>query len=128
MGNILSICLLLVLTVCSRVSASDRLVEVLKTTRAWTETVQMLGEAWQQKTVPDLYTEQTLTKSQQEIAKEVESLDSPLPLLQQLQQTIEEIKANVTRGDRTSLVTSLQKLSAQQKQLEALETLQEAQL
>lgn len=120
MKNILLSSLLLVLAACSQSSPHERLIKTLKTTRSWTATARMVGENWQQGTIPDHYARQTLTKSQQEIGKEMEGLDAPPAILQQLQQTIQAMTTNVEQRNKAAIATSLQKISAEQQQLEAL--------
>jgi hypothetical protein len=119
MKKILLTSLLLLLTACSP-SPNDKLVEVLKTTRSWTATAKMVAEAWQKGSIPKRYAGQTLTKSQQEIAKEANTLTNRPILLQQLQQTIQLMGANIEGNERMAIATSLQKLSAEQQQLDEL--------
>jgi patatin-like phospholipase/acyl hydrolase len=120
MKKILLTSLLLLLTACSPSSPKDKLVEVLKTTRSWAATAKMVAEAWQQGSIPDRYAGQTLAKSQQEIAKETNTLNNRPVLLLQLQQTIQLMGANVEGNKRMAIATSLQKLSAEQQQLDEL--------
>jgi hypothetical protein len=69
-----SIALLTLLMACSRSPSPDKSVKALKTIGSWTATAQMVGEAWQQGRVPQHYAEQTLKKSQEEIAKEAKDV------------------------------------------------------
>jgi hypothetical protein len=127
MKNILLTSLLLLLTACSPSSPHERLTKVLQTTRSWTATALMVGESWQQGSIPDQYARQTLTKSQQEIGKEAKTLNTPPALLQQLQQTIQLIGTNVEQNNQSAIAISLRKLSTEQQQLNTLAKSQGAQ-
>lgn len=119
MKKILLTSVLWLLAACNGSSAHDKLIKLLKTTHSWTATTQMLGEAWAQGTVRDRYAQETLKKSQTEIAKATQDLTPP-PLVPELQQTIQEITINIEQHNKTALVSSLHKLSIQQQQLETL--------
>ena len=115
--------LLLVLAGCSPSSSHDQLVKTLKTVQSWTATARMVGETWQQGSIPDLYAQQTLEKSQQEIAKETKDLtDSPaLPRqIYQLQQTLQQMTTALKQHRKAEIATPLVQLATEQQQLETL--------
>ncbi len=122
MKTILLTSLLFVLAACGKLSPHDQRVEALKATCSWTATARMTGEAWQQGAIPDQYAEQTLTKSQQEIGKAKEGLKEPPILFQQVQQAIQNMITDVKHHNKAAIATSLQTISAQQQQLNALAT------
>jgi Tfp pilus assembly protein PilP len=74
MRKILLLGSLLGLAACSRSSSHEKLVKSLQSVQSWTATAQMVGETWQQGNVPEAYAEQTLKKSQEEIARETKDL------------------------------------------------------
>ena len=78
MRKVLLIGLLFVLSACT--SSHAKQIKALRTIQSWAATAHMVGETWQQGTVPDVYTQQTLSKSQQEIRKEAEQLTA-VPVL-----------------------------------------------
>ena len=82
MRKVLLIGLLFVLSACT--SSHAKQIKALRTIQSWAATAHMVGETWQQGTVPDVYTQQTLSKSQQEISKEAEQLTAVPVLKQQL--------------------------------------------
>ncbi len=127
MKHILLTSLLFVLAACGQTTPHDKLVEALKTTRSWTATAQMVGEAWQQGSVPDQYAQQTLTKSQQEIDKVTKEFSPPPPLFQQVQQTIQEMNISVKQQNKAAIANSLQSIFVEQQQLNALAKAEEAQ-
>jgi hypothetical protein len=81
----------------------------------------MVGETWQQGSIPDIYAQQTLEKSQEEISKETKGLTNPslLQQLQALQQTLQQMTEDVKQNHKKAIATSLQKLAGEQQQLEA---------
>ncbi len=120
MKSILFISLLFLLAACGKPSPYDQRTEALKITRSWTATARMAGEAWQQGAIPDQYAQQTLTKSQQEIGKAQAGLSSPPVLFQQVQQAIQDMTMQVQHHNKAAIATSLQRISAQQQQLDTL--------
>lgn len=120
MRNILLVSLLWILSACSPRSTHDKLVEMIKNTRSWTATAQMVGETWEQEKIPDRYAQETLTKSEEEITKETKKLSQHPVLLDRILETIQNMTAEVQKNDKVELVTSLQKLTTQQKQLDLL--------
>ncbi|WP_333257534.1 hypothetical protein [Microcoleus sp. S13_C5] len=83
----------------------------------------MVGETWQQGSIPDLYAQQTLEKSQQEIAKETKDLTDPPTLprqIYQLQQTLQQMTTAVKQHRKAEIATPLVQLATEQQQLEAL--------
>lgn len=120
--NLLLTSALLVCAACSQQTSSEKLVKPLKTVQSWTATARMVGETWQQGTIPDTYAQQTLEKSQQEIAHETKALTAPYALqqsLRQLQQTLQKMTVDVKQQHKAEIATSLQQLSKQQQQLDA---------
>ncbi|PSB27048.1 hypothetical protein [Stenomitos frigidus] len=125
---VLSPLLLFVSTACSRLSAKDVTSEHLKTIGSWTATAQMVAESWAKGSVLQPYAKQTLEKTQQEIAKETESLFQELPQtrsqlappLQQLQQTIQQLSIAVDQPEKTAITAPLKQLMAEEKQLQTL--------
>lgn len=127
MKSSLFVGLLLGLAACGR-SASEAQVQALKTTQSWIATAQMVGEIWQQGFVPDHYAQQTLARSQAEIAKQTQDLTDPPALLQQvhqIQQTLQTMTEAVERHDRTTIAPILQQLLGEQQQLSAFGSQQE---
>lgn len=120
MRHILITSLLLALAACGRSTPHDQWVEALQVTRSWTATAQMVGEAWQQGSVPDHYAQQTLIKSQREINQEVKGLNTPPAVFQELQQAIQEMTVEVEQHNKAAIAVSLQKISVEQQQLDAL--------
>lgn len=120
MKGILFTSLLFVLAACGRLSPHDRWVEALKATCSWTATARMVGEAWQQGAIPDQYAQQTLTKSQQEIGKVKAELSAPPAVFQQVQQAIQGMTTSIEHHNKPEIAASLQTLSTQQQQLNAL--------
>lgn len=122
MKQLLLTSLLLILTACSRSSAHEKTVKSMKTIESWAATAQMVGETWQQGSLPDAYAQQTLQKSQEEITQEVKGLtDSPsLSLLQPLQQTLQQMITTVQQHQKAAIVSCLQQFSHQRQQLDAL--------
>ncbi|MEG4024179.1 hypothetical protein [Microcoleus sp. S13C4] len=115
--------LLLVLAGCSQSSSHDKLVKTLKTVESWTATARMVGETWQQGSIPDLYAQQTLEKSQQEISKETKDLTDPPALprqIYQLQQTLQQMTTAVKQHRKAEIATPLVQLATEQQQLETL--------
>lgn len=124
----LSPLLLFVFTACSNQSASEVSTQHLKTVNSWLATVRMVAESWTQGAVPQRYAKQTLEKTQQEIAKETESLFKRLPQtrsqlapsLQQLQQTIQQLSIAVDQPEKAAIAVPLKQLIAEEKQLQTL--------
>jgi hypothetical protein len=127
MYRLLSIGLLLILVACSRSTDRDKHLKTLKTIRSWTATAQMVGDTWQRGHLPQQYARQTLIKSQTEITKEAKQLSAPPVVLTQMQQNIQTMAAQIDRPDQMAFSAALQKLSSQQRQLDALMTAQEQQ-
>ena len=121
MKQILLVSLLVLLAACGRSSPNEKLVKALKSIKSWTATAQMVGETWQQGSIPDIYAQQTLEKSQEEIAKETKGLTNPslLQQLQPLQQTLQQMTEDVKQNHKIAIATSLQKLAGEQQQLDA---------
>ena len=108
------------LTTCSP-SAHEKRVKSLQTIQSWTATAQRVGEAWQQSTVPDAYAEQTLAKSQAEIARETPNLSDPSARqVQQIQQTLQQLTAAVKQDQKAAIAAPLQQLLPQRQQLDTL--------
>ncbi|HEY9662644.1 MAG TPA: hypothetical protein V6C65_29670 [Allocoleopsis sp.] len=128
MKRVLLAGLLFGLAACGRSTPHDKLVEAIKTIHSWTATARMVGEAWQQGSVPDPYAQQTLTKSQHEIDQAIQQLSSPPALFQQVQQAIQAETQNVEQGNKAAIATSLKTISAQQQQLKAMAEAEGAQL
>jgi hypothetical protein len=133
MKKILLISSLLMVAACSRspsTTSKQDLIKTIKTTQSWAATAQMVGETWQHDNIPDIYAEQTLEKSQQEITKETKDLqDSPdlLQHLRQLQQTLQQMTTAVKQHRKDDIAPSLQQLSIQQQQLDTFMKFQEKQ-
>jgi hypothetical protein len=120
MKRVLLTSLLLVMTACSSSTPQEKLTKGLKTILSWSATAQMVGQTWQQGTVPQQYAQQTLEKSQQEINKEVQDLSAPPALrqsLQQLQQTIQHMTLVIKQGDKAAIDAPLRQLATEQQQL-----------
>lgn len=127
MKNLLFVSLLLLLSACDRSSSREKQNKALQTIQSWTATAHMVGETWQQGTVPDVYAQQTLAKSQQEIAKETQGLTVSSELkqqLQQVQQTLQQMTIAVEQKNQAAIASSLQTLSKEQHQLSAFATAQ----
>ncbi|MBW4473653.1 MAG: hypothetical protein KME45_25240 [Stenomitos rutilans HA7619-LM2] len=124
----LSPLLLFVPIACSQQSSSEVLSQHLKTVHSWTATAQMVAESWTQGSVPQRYAKQTLEKTQQEIAKETESLFNELPQtrsqfapsLQQLQQTIQQLSIAVEQSEKAAIAAPLKQLIIEEQQLQTL--------
>ena len=117
------------LAACTHSSSHEKLIKSLQTIQSWTATAQMVGETWQQGTVPDAYAEQTLEKSQEEIAKETKDLteSSIQQQTQQIQQTLQHLTDAIKRHQKGEIVAPLQQLSTQHQQLETVLKAQEKQ-
>ncbi len=120
MKTLVSIGWLMMLVACSRSPSPEKSVKALKTIQSWTATAQMVGEAWQQGRVPQHYAQQTLEKTQAEIAKESQDLTAPSEVVTQLQQTIAQMAGQVDGVPSGAFVTALHRLSTQQHQLDRL--------
>ena len=128
MKKILLLGSLLGLAACSHSSSHEKLIKSLQTVQSWTATAQMVGETWQQGTVPDAYAEQTLKKSQEEIARETKDLtESSVRQTQQIQQTLQQLIAAVNQHQKDAIAAPLQQLSTQHQQLGILLKAQEKQ-
>ncbi len=128
MKKILLLGSLLGLAACSRSSSHEKLVKSLQTIQSWTSTAQMVGETWQQGTIPDAYAEQTLKKSQEEIAGETKDLTESLQQqTQQIQQTLQQLTVAIERHQKDAIAAPLQQLSTQYQQLDATLKAQEKQ-
>ncbi len=128
MKKLLFLGLLLELAACSRSSSHEKLLKSLQTVQSWTATAQMVGETWQQGAVPDAYAEQTLKKSQEEIARETKDLTEPsAQKTQQIQETIQKLIAAVKHRQKGTIAAPLQQLSTQHQQLNTLLKAQEKQ-
>lgn len=128
----LSPLLLIISTACSKPSDKEVTTEHLKTVGSWTATARMVAESWKQETVPQHYAKQTLETTQQEIAKETESLFRELPQtrsqlmpsLQHLQQTLQQLSSAVDQPEKAAIAAPLKQLIAEEKQLQTLITSQ----
>jgi hypothetical protein len=126
MQNLVSIGLLLSLLLgCSRSPSPQKSVKALKTIQSWTATARLVGEAWQQGRVPQHYAQQTLEKSQEEIAKEAKDLTAPPPLIKGVQQTIAQMGKQVDRSQAGAFAAALTQLTTQQQQLDEVTRAQE---
>lgn len=65
---------LLLLTACTSKSSGDDVSKELQSVKSWAATAHMVGDAWKRKAVPTAYAKQTLTKTQEELKKETDSL------------------------------------------------------
>jgi predicted metal-dependent hydrolase len=130
MKNILLLGLLLGSAACSRSPSHEELVESLQSIQSWTATAQMVGETWQQGNIPDAYAEQTLKKSQEEIAREKKDLTEPSVQqpIQQIQQTLQQLITAVKHHQKGAIAAPLQQLSTQHQQLDVTLKAQERQL
>lgn len=90
----------------------------------------MVGQTWQQGTVPNRYAQQTLEKAQQEIDQETAEIADPAlqQQLHPLQQTLLQIALDIKQNYKTTTAASLQKLASQQQQLAAFEPAQVKQI
>ena len=122
MKKILLLGALLGLASCGHLSSQKKSIKSLKTIQSWTATAQMVGETWQQGAVPDAYAEQTLEKSQEEIAKETKAItgSSAQHQTQQIQQTLQQLTAAVNRHQKAAIAAPLQQLLTQHQQLDAV--------
>jgi hypothetical protein len=84
-----------------------------------------VGKAWQQGLMPQHYAQQTLEKTQAEIAKESKDLTAQPAVVTQLQQTIAQMAQKVDRSPSGAFATALDRLSTQQRQLDRLTKAQE---
>lgn len=124
----LSPLLLFVPIACSQPSSSEVLTQHLQSVNSWTATARMVAESWAQGSVPQHYAKQTLEKTQQEIAKDTESLfkEQPqarsqlAPSLQHLQQTIQQLSIAVDQPEKAAIATPLTQLIAEEQQLQSL--------
>jgi hypothetical protein len=127
MKKLLPIGLLLMLTACSRSPDRSKIVKSLKSIQSWTATARMVGEAWQQASIPQQYARQTLIKSREEIVKEAAELPDPPTIIKQLEETISSLTDKIDRSDNVAFATSLGKFSTQQQQLDKFTKSQERQ-
>lgn len=112
---------LLVVIACGQSSRQEANVKSLQAIQSWTATAQMVGQTWQQGTVPDVYAEQTLKKSQEEIAKETKDLteSSGQQQTKQIQKTLQQMTDAIKHNQKSAIAAPLQQLSTQHQQLDA---------
>jgi hypothetical protein len=126
MNKILFLSLFLGLAACSRSSLAEKTVKSLQPIQSWTATAQMVGEAWQQGTVPDAYAEQTLKRSQEEVTTETKNLTESLTQQpRQIQQTLRQLMAAIEHRQKEVIAAPLRQLSTQHRQLDAVLKIQE---
>jgi hypothetical protein len=127
MHKILLLSLFLGLTACNRSSPAEKTVKSLRAIQSWTATAQMVGETWQQGTIPDAYAEQTLKLSQEEIATETKNLFKPPTQHQprQIQQTLQHLMVAIKHRQKAAIAAPLRQLSIQHQQLDAVLKAQE---
>ena len=122
MKQLLLVSLFLSLAGCSRLSAPEKTAKALKSIQSWAATAQMVGESWQQGTIPDSYAQQTLAKSLEETAQEMQMLADPAlrQQLQPLQQTLQQLTQETSQRHKVKIAPLLQTLQHEQQQLAGL--------
>jgi outer membrane murein-binding lipoprotein Lpp len=115
---------LLTLFGCSAESKSDRLKKEIETVNSWTATARMVVESWTRETVSTTYAKQRSTKTQQELAKEQETVSknfSGQPQLtkqiQQLERIVQQMSSAIEHKNKTAIIEEIQQLDATQQQL-----------
>lgn len=126
----LSLLLLTLLTACSSKFSADDLSKELETVTSWAATAQMVGEAWIHRSVPTVYAKQTLSKAQEKLHKETDTLahsstnprqrDSILQHLQRLESTVSQMSMAIEQKDHTAMTQQLKQLATQEQTLKAL--------
>lgn len=117
------------LTACSGQSSTDKLTKELDSVKSWTATAHMVGDAWIKGTVPEAYAKETLSKTQEELQKETETLklaDSApahsqiLEQLKQLKDTVAQMSKAVEQKDQQAMNQQIQQLSSQEQTISTL--------
>jgi len=124
-----SLLLLLLLTACSSKSSADDLTKELQTVTSWAATAQMVGDAWSHGNVPTLYAKQTLSKAQQKLHQETDTLAHSSTLtqhrtllaqLQRLASIVGQMSIAVEQKDHVAMSQYLKQLSTQEQTLSTL--------
>lgn len=121
----------LVLTACSQTTPQEKIVKALESIQSWTATAQMVGETWQQGDISTTYAQQTLEKSQQEIAKETKGINVPSAIaiqIDHLQQTLQQMNTDLKQEHRSEIAVEIQQLAKESQQIDAFIKTQEKQL
>ncbi|MBL1178547.1 hypothetical protein [Pantanalinema sp. GBBB05] len=114
--------LLLVLTACRQASPHDQQIKTLKTIHSWAATAEMVGEAWTNGQIPNQYAQQTLAKSQAEIAQaRNEITDTAISVqIQQLDKVLAQINSDIQQQHQSAIAEPLHQLTQINQQLDAL--------
>lgn len=116
------------ITACNVRSPSQQINQELETVGSWAATAHLVGESWLRQDVPVVYAKQTLEKTQNELKKELETINhiessssrsSIQTQIQQIQSTIADLGTEINQQDRQAVTHSLQELSNQEKALQS---------
>ncbi|MCY6488900.1 hypothetical protein [Leptolyngbya sp. GGD] len=121
--------LLLATTACRTQPSTQKLTEELKTVNSWATTANMVSLAWLQNRVPQVYTKQTLHKTQETLHQELDTIAKVAPSqnrataihqVTQLEQIVQQMETQVDQQNRAALTRTLQDLSNQVQGLQSL--------
>jgi uncharacterized phage infection (PIP) family protein YhgE len=114
--------LLLTLTACRQASPHEQQIKTLKTIHSWAATAEMVSDAWTNGRIPNQYAQQTLAKSQEEIARENKDVTdaSVSAQIQQLDKILEQINLDIQQNHRSAIAQPLHQLTQINQQLDAL--------
>ncbi len=119
--------LMLTVSACQSNDSKAAIAQEATTVKSWAATAQMLGEAWVQGSVPQVYAKQVLQKTTQELDKEAKTIqkefaDQPqLPQqVQQVQQAVQQMSQAIEQQNPAAIAQPLHQLAATQQQLDRL--------
>ncbi len=111
---------------CSSKTSTDELKEESQKVSSWAATGQMIGNAWIRDAVPTTYAKQTLTKTQEELQKEIEKIgkiqQSTAAQEQYKSKILEHSKVEEIISKNMSLAVAKENKSAVKVQLAKLES------
>lgn len=121
--------LLTLLTACSK-SAVEELNQELDTTKSWTATAEMVGDAWRRSNVPTTYAQHTLSQAEEKLQTQTMAIahsstnptqrQTLLKQLQQIESTVSQMSTAAKQKDYTAMSQHLKQLSTQEQTLSTL--------
>ena len=118
------------LVACSSQSPAEEITKEIQTVLSWAATAHMVGGAWARGAVPTAYAQQTLDKTQKQLAEETDTLShlsadskqrhTVLEHLQSLKSTVGQMSKSVEQKDYSAIALQLQQLATEQQQLNTL--------
>lgn len=121
-----SLLLVILLTACNSKSSGSDLKNELQKVTSWAATAQMIGDAWLENNIPTTYAKTALSKTQEELYKETDTLKhsskdhSLLEQVQTLESTVSKISSAIKYKDHNAMLINLKQLSSQKQKLSAL--------